>query len=109
MILFIESNHIYLSFNSFYYVLRVFNKEDLSRYKEKILSHILILKNNNKKLIWFHAASIGELKSIFPIIENLNTHENEREFLITTSTLSSSKIADIKFKNYNNIHHRFSL
>ena len=85
-----------------------FNKEDSSRYKEKIfISHFNIKKNNNKKLIWFHAASIGELKSIFPIIENLNTHENEREFLVTTSTLSSSKIADIKFKNYNNIHHRF--
>ena len=24
------------------------------------------------KVIWFHAASIGELKSIIPIIEDLN-------------------------------------
>ena len=31
-----------------------------------------MLKEKKLKLIWFHAASIGEFKSILPIIEELN-------------------------------------
>lgn len=83
-----------------------FKKEDSKRYKEKILiSHFNIKRKYNKKLIWFHAASIGELKSIIPIVQRLNI--NSREFLITTTTLSSSKIADIEFKKFDNVYHRF--
>tara|TARA_A100001011_G_scaffold394169_2_gene485900 strand:- start:184 stop:1464 length:1281 start_codon:yes stop_codon:yes gene_type:complete len=83
-------------------------KEDQKRYKEKIFSSNYNVKKNNKlKLIWFHAASIGELKSIIPIIDQLNVRENSLEFLVTTITLSSANLAKIKFKNNNNIHHRF--
>ena len=80
--------------------LRVFlKKEDPKRYKEKILiSHFNVKRNYEQKLIWFHAASIGELKSILPIIKKLNSDNSLREFLITTSTLSSSKIAELEFK-----------
>ena len=46
-------------------------------------------KNNNLNLIWFHAASIGEFKSIVPIIKKLNDKRNDLEFLITTTTLRS--------------------
>mgnify|MGYP007000368132 len=39
-----------------------FKKEDKDRFKEKIfISSFDITKNKDKKLIWFHAASIGEL------------------------------------------------
>ena len=42
-----------------------FNKEDKKRFKEKLFSSSFnIIKNPKKKLIWFHAASIGELKSV---------------------------------------------
>ena len=48
---------------------RLINKEDKERYKEKLFpSYFNISKNKNSKLIWFHAASVGEFKSIIPII-----------------------------------------
>ena len=88
--------------------LRIFlNKEDSSRYKEKIFfSHFKVFRKTNTKLIWFHAASIGELKSIIPIIKELNKNRNF-EFLVTTITLSSSNLAKEEFKKFENIYHRF--
>ena len=72
---------------------RIFlKKEDSFRYKEKIFSSSFNLKkNNNKKLIWFHAASIGELKSILPILSEINKKQKDIEFLVTTITLTSAK------------------
>jgi 3-deoxy-D-manno-octulosonic-acid transferase len=85
----------------------ILKKEDPNRYKEKILtSHFRVTRKKNTKLIWFHAASIGEFKSILPIIKKLS-HNNELEFLVTTLTLSSSNIAKEEFKKFDNIHHRF--
>ena len=88
---------------------RVFlNKEDVIRYKEKIFTNYFnIKKNKNKKLIWFHAASIGEFKSVLPIIKKLNLIEEKIEFLITTNTLSSAQLAEFELKNFNNVKHRF--
>ena len=35
-----------------------------------------------KKLLWFHAASLGEVQSIFPIIQDFNKeNSNLQEFL----------------------------
>ena len=84
------------------------NKEHPQRYKEKILSsYYNIKRNNNSRLIWFHAASIGEFKSILPIIEKLNDDHNNYDFLITTITLSSGEIAELELKRFNNVEHRF--
>ena len=58
-------------------------------------------------MCWFHAVSIGELNSILPIIEAINTKYNNFEFLITTTTLSSANLIDKRLKNLNNIRHRF--
>ena len=81
----------YPLFVSLIYIRKVLKKEDSTRYKEKILSsYFKVNRKNNSKLIWFHAASIGELKSILPIIKNLNNKKKNIEFLITTITLSSS-------------------
>jgi len=86
---------------------KIFNKEDKHRYKEKIFSsHFKIDRKQNTKLIWFHAASLGELKSIIPIIKELDNNNN-LEFLITTITLSSSDLAKEEFKEFKNIYHRF--
>ena len=83
-------------------------KEDPIRYKEKIfISHFNVQKKKNEKLVWFHAASIGELKSILPIIRKLNSDILDLDILVTTSTLSSSKIAEIEFKKFTNVLHRF--
>ncbi len=89
--------------------IRVFiKKEDPKRYKEKIfVSHFNVKRNTKNKLIWFHAASIGELKSIIPIIDKLNSYINGIDFLVTTNTLSSSKVAELEFHKFKNVTHRF--
>ena len=80
------------------------NKEDTKRYKEKIFSsYFNVKKNGNRKLIWFHAASVGELKSIFSLVDQLNKKE-KFDFLITTITLSSANLAEKKFGKLNSIH-----
>ena len=87
---------------------KLINKEDVIRYKEKIFpSYFSVDKKKNCDLIWFHAASIGEVQSIFPIIDELNHEKREREFLITTVTLSSGKLIQEKIKKYKNIKHRY--
>ena len=71
------------------------DKEHIKRYKEKIfISSFNVDRKLNTELIWFHAASVGELKSILPIINQLEKDKNNFEYLITTTTLSSSKIAE---------------
>ena len=90
------------------YYRKILKKEDPSRYKEKILiSSFGANRKKNSKLIWFHAASIGEFKSIVPIIKELNDKNKNLEFLITTLTLSSSNLVNEEFQKFNNIHHRF--
>ncbi len=84
------------------------NKEDRTRFKEKIFSaHFKSRKNKDKKLVWFHAASIGECLSVLSLIEKINNDNKNIEFLITTVTLSSSKLLERKLNQYNNIVHRF--
>ena len=59
---------------------------------------------NSKKNILFvfiFLSSIGELKSILTILDNLKKKDN-LEFLITTVTLSSSNLANKIFKNEEN-------
>lgn len=90
------------------YCRKILKKEDPVRFKEKFLiSHFNIRKKNKNKLIWFHAASIGEFKSIIPIINQLNTSHKNFQFLITTTTLSSGNLANIILKKFNNVEHRF--
>ena len=90
------------------YFRKLLNKEDHYRYKEKIFSsNFFPEKDNKKKLIWFHAASIGETQSIFPLIQKLNTEIEDVEFLITTTTLSSAHLIKKELFNEKNIIHRF--
>ena len=104
----ILSNFLYPFLFIFLY-LRVFlKKEDPKRFKEKLFtSHFNVKRKDELKLIWFHAASIGEFKSIVPLIEQLNTSKKSYEFLITTSTLSSGNLAKLELKNLYNVHHRY--
>jgi len=85
----------------------LFNKEDKNRFKEKLFSSSFNIKRNyNKQLIWFHAASIGELKSIIPLIKRLD-EKKPIEFLITTVTLSSSNLISKELSDVRDITHRF--
>ncbi len=81
-------------------------KEDIKRYKEKF--SITNLKRPKGNLIWFHACSVGELKSIVPLIINFEKNKNVNNILITTSTLSSSKVfTKLNFKK--TIHQFFPI
>ena len=83
-------------------------KEDPQRFVEKIFpSKFNVIKNKGLKLLWFHAASIGEMKSILPIIKEINQNDTKYEFLITTVTLSSANLARIELKKFDNVKHRF--
>ena len=89
------------------FIRKYFNKEHQIRYKEKVFfSNFNVDRKDETKLIWFHAASIGEFKSIIPIIEELIKIDNI-EILITTTTLSSGNLAEKVCKNFDKIHHRF--
>ena len=86
----------------------LFKKEDKLRYKEKIYSsYFKVKKNIKKKLIWFHASSIGEVLSILPLINKMGYANKNVEFLITSVTLSSSNLLKKKLVKFNNITHRF--
>ena len=91
----------------FIYLRKIAHKEDHLRFKEKIFPSHFKAERKFSKLIWFHAASIGEYKSIVPLINNL-LHENKnQEILITTSTLSSGNLASIELKKFKNVYHRY--
>ena len=70
--------------------LRIKNgKEDPIRYKERYGK--IVLKKPSKKIIWIHAASIGEFKSAEILINSLY---KEYSILITTTTLSAANFAN---------------
>ena len=81
-------------------------KEQLTRFREKI--GFFKKKKNNGKLIWFHGASVGEIQSVVPLIEKFEKNKNIKQVLITSNTLSSSKIIkDLKLKK--TIHQFFPI
>ena len=66
------------------------NKEDSKRFIEKF--SFPTLKRKKGKLIWFHGASVGEILSVIPLIKNYEKNKSVNSILITSSTLSSSKV-----------------
>ena len=78
-------------------------KESPIRFREKL--GITNTQRPGGYLMWFHCASIGELKSIFPIIDH---YVKKNRILLTTSTLSSSEIFYKKYSNNKNIIHQFA-
>jgi len=78
-------------------------KESPIRFREKL--GITNAQRHDGYLIWFHCASIGELKSIIPIIDH---YIKRNRILLTTSTLSSSEIFYKKYSDNKNIIHQFA-
>ena len=78
--------------------IRVFKKkEDKIRFKEKFC--FFSKKRGKGKLIWFHGSSVGEIMSVLPIINEYEKNNSIKKILITSSTLSSSRILEkLKFK-----------
>ena len=85
-------------------IFRIFkNKEDKKRFIEKF--SISSKKRARGKLIWFHGASIGEILSIIPLVKNYEKNRSIDQILITSSTLSSSKV--LKKYNFKKTVHQF--
>ena len=79
------------------------NKEDKKRFQEKFCLPTKVRKSG--RLIWFHGASVGEIMSIIPIIKEYEKKKSVSQILITSSTVSSSKVLNnFKFKK---ITHQF--
>ena len=77
----------YIPYIILIYLRKFINKEHHSKYKEKIF----FSKFQRPKgfLFWFHASSIGELNTVFPIVDFFLKKDKNFSFLITTITLSS--------------------
>mgnify|MGYP001241467375 CR=1 FL=1 len=78
-------------------------KEDPTRVKEKLC--LFSKKRKKGKIIWFHGASVGEFMSIVPLIEKYENDQRVSQILITSNTLSSSKI--ISKLNSKKVVHQF--
>ena len=86
------------------FLIRIINKkEDPNRVLEKYCIYKKVKKTN--KVVWIHAASVGELMSVIPIINKLENKKNIDTILITTSTVSSAKI--FEKLNFKKTYHRY--
>ena len=87
------------------YLRRFADKEDKIRFKEKISineSFFLKIKSGLD-----HAASIGESKSVLPLIQEIIKNNQKIFVLLTTTTLTSSQIVNKTGLKQNNFQHRF--
>ena len=76
-------------------------KEDKLRYKERFGKSSIQIPQN--KIIWIHAASIGEFKSADVLINNLH---KKYILLVTTTTVSAAEYAMKHYKD--KIIHQFA-
>ena len=81
-------------------------KENFFRVKEKL--GIFSRKKLKGKIIWFHGASVGEIQSIVPLIENFEKNKKISQILVTSNTLSSSSIIE-KMKLKKTVHQFFPI
>ena len=94
-------------FSPIIFVYRILNnKEEPKRIREKFSFPSKI--KNRGKLIWFHSASVGELMSIIPLIKYYENKKYIKQILVTSSTISSSKILK-KFKFKKTTHQFFPI
>ena len=82
------------------------NKEHKKRFIEKFC--FFQKKRRKGNLIWIHAASVGELMSVIPLINELEKNIKINSILVTTSTLSSAKVFN-NFKFKKTIHQFFPI
>ena len=80
-----------LIFSPIILIIRIIKqKESINRFREKF--GLYSKKRIKGNLIWFHGASVGEIQSIVPLLEKFEKDKKINQILITSNTLSSSKI-----------------
>ncbi len=72
------------------------NKELRNRISERY--GISSINRKKGKLVWIHAASIGESLSILPIVKELEKNKKVKQILVTTGTVTSAEIMGNKLK-----------
>ncbi len=65
-------------------------KEDPNRIAERF--GVPSISRPQGKIIWFHAASVGEALSVLPLVRLLKQKRPDTSILLTTGTLTSAKI-----------------
>ena len=99
--------NIIFIFSPFIILFRLLKKkEHPKRFWEKFC--FFSKKKINGKILWFHGASVGELQSIVPLLEKLVKNKKIKKILITSNTLSSSKVIQ-NFKSKKIIHQFFPI
>ncbi len=88
-------------------IYRIFKKkENPKRFLEKFSFNKK--KRRQGKLVWFHCSSVGEFLSIVPLVQKFEKVKDIKQILVTTSTLSSSKIFG-KFSFKKTLHQFYPL
>ncbi|MGM0410234.1 MAG: 3-deoxy-D-manno-octulosonic acid transferase [Bacillota bacterium] len=80
----------------------IINKKYRDTFKQRmgfIEKNKLVNKTNNKKIIWFHAASVGEIMIAEKLINTINEKHKKYDIILSTSTHSGKLLAEKKFKN----------
>ena len=87
---------------------RIINgKEDSNRFLEKYSYYI---KKKTDVTLWFHGASVGEIMSILPLINEFEKDRDIKKILLTSSTVSSASIIAKKpFKKTTHIYYPFDV
>jgi len=65
-------------------------KENSERFPERL--GIASLPRPKGKVIWVHAASVGEALSTLPVIDYIHQHHNDWQVLVTTGTVTSARL-----------------
>jgi 3-deoxy-D-manno-octulosonic-acid transferase len=79
-------------------------KENGNRYQEK-LGYYKVIRPKGK-LIWFHAASIGEFNAMLPVMNSISEEYPDSHLLVTTVTLTAANVA--KHNLPDNAMHQFA-
>ena len=95
---------IFILFSPLIFLIRIIlGKENPQRFLEKFC--IYSNNPNFKKTIWLHGASVGEILSIIPIIQELEKNKKINKILLSSSTTSSALIfSKYKFKKTTHIY-----